>query len=366
MVGEAITAEALTVVLRRAGVLPKGEVLAIREQANAAFNSRTIHFEVSYSASAPSTAPRHLLLKRNLAAAWAVRAGAREVAFYQMIARLPERLPMIVPCYDAVYDAESGNSHVLLQDLSATHRAPLTRDQQMIVGENVPAGVYLDAVVDTLARFHAYWWEHAWLGTGVAELAVWCRDEAHYQHEIQRRAGTLASLLADESAWFPEHLRRLIEHTLARLPRLWERYLERRVASLRNMTLIHNDAYFANFLCPIDPASGGTYLIDWQGPAAGRGAQDLVNLCATFWTPAQRRAGQREVNVLRRYHEVLRAQGVSGYTWEELLVDYRLEVIEWLFQPLRDRADGAGEDYWWPKLQCLAAAFQDLECAELL
>lgn len=306
------------------------------------------------------------MLKRNLAETWAVQAGAREVAFYQTIASLPNRLPMIVQCYDAVYDAATGNSHVLLQDVSATHRPLLTREQVMLVGENVPADVFLHAVVDTLAQFHAYWWEHSLLGTGVAQMGSWWQDQANYTHEIERREASWASLIAAERTWFPEHLQRLYEDALMGLPRLWEQHHEPRLATLHNLTLTHNDAYFANFLCPNEGTTGETYLIDWQGPAAGRGADDLANLMATFWTSAQRNEEQRETKILRRYLDVLQMHGVQNYTWEELLVDYRIGVIEWLFQPVQDRADGTGKEYWWPKLQCLAAAFQDLNCAELL
>ena len=38
----------------------------------------------------------------------------------------------------------------------------------------------------------------------------------------------------------------------------------------------------------------------------------------------------------------------------------------WLLMPLQDRFGGAGKDYWWPKMQCLVAAFREWQCAELL
>jgi hypothetical protein len=295
-----------------------------------------------------------------------MEAGAREVAFYQTIAGLPERLPMIVRCYDAVYNSASGNSHVLLEDVSTTHRIAMSRDQQMRVGENVPAAPIIDAVVDALARFHAYWWEHALLATGVAQIGAWWHDEAHYGHETRRRAAAWADLIEQEHSWFPEHLQRSYQDALEGLPQLWERYHKPRVATLHNLTLTHDDAYFANFLCPNEGTTGETYLIDWQGPAAGRGANDLVKLCATFWTSSERHEAQRETTILRRYLDVLHRHGIGHYSWDDLMLDYRLGVIEWLFVPVQDRADGAGKDYWWPKLQCLAAAFQDLNCAELL
>ncbi len=80
----------------------------------------------------------------------------------------------------------------------------------------------------------------------------------------------------------------------------------------------------------------------------------------------RRHEGGREQRILRRYHEVLQAQGVSGYSWDQLLTDYQLAVTDWLPVPIQDGGDGSRHDYWWPKLQCLAAAYNDLGCDELL
>jgi hypothetical protein len=69
--------------------------------------------------------------------------------------------------------------------------------------------------------------------------------------------------------------------------------------------------------------------------------------------------------MLRRYHATLAAGGVRDYTWDDLSRDYRSGLIFWLLMPLQDRLDGAALAYWWPKLQCTAAAFREWHCAEL-
>jgi hypothetical protein len=135
---------------------------------------------------------------------------------------------------------------------------------------------------------------------------------------------------------------------------------------MHHLTLVHGDAYFANFLCPRPPATGPTYLLDWQSPEVDVGGNDLVNLCATFWTSEQRHQGQRELQILRRYYATLQAHGVSQYSWEDLRTDYQHGLIFWLLMPVQDAADGSHKDYWWPKMQCLVAAFQDWHCEELL
>ena len=46
--------------------------------------------------------------------------------------------------------------------------------------------------------------------------------------------------------------------------------------------------------------------------------------------------------------------------------DYRLSIADWLLIPLQDCFDGSSKEYWWPKMQCLAHAFEDWRVAELL
>lgn len=361
-----ITPDWLTGVLHRAGVLPQGAVLGVEFGSNPAFNSTITHLVLRYASSAPPTAPPRLVLKRNVDTPWAKAAGAKEAAFYQLFEGLPERLPMIARCYAAAHDAETGNSHVLLHDLSDTHHPALTRDQQLHMGSNMPATHDMEAIVDTLARFHARWWEHALIGTGILHVGSWWQDQAHYEHQMGRKQAAWTILRDAEQAWFPSHVQQLYEDALARLPILWERYLQPRLRTMRHLTVTHNDTYFANFLCPNDRTQAGTFIIDWQEPAVGRGADDVANLLTTFWTRTQRVEGQREARLLHRYYDGLCAHGVQGYRWEDFMLDYKVGVIEWLFVPVQDRADGAGKDYWWPKMQCLVAAFEDLDCAEVL
>ena len=58
--------------------------------------------------------------------------------------------------------------------------------------------------------------------------------------------------------------------------------------------------------------------------------------------------------------------GVAGYTWDDLLFDYRLMLIYRIFLPVWDAVNGSSRAYWWPKLQCLTGAYLDWHCAELL
>ena len=70
--------------------------------------------------------------------------------------------------------------------------------------------------------------------------------------------------------------------------------------------------------------------------------------------------------MLRRYHTVLREHGVTNYSWDELITDYKTGLIFWLLVPVQDRYSGSGKEYWWPIMQCVVAAFQEWHCEKLL
>lgn len=373
-----VTPEWLTDVLYREGVLMSGSVIDIERHQNPAFNSHTLHIKPVYTTEATSggqSVPARLLLKCSLDAEWAKRAGAKEVAFYQTVQSLPDHPPVIVRCYDAVHDGEYyttqelnkcwGKSHLLLDDLSESHVIPVGREAQTSFENNLPTDEHLHQVVHVLARIHAYWWQNSLLGTGIAQIGTWCSDEAHIIAETERRRHAWNALLAQESEWFPQKTIEIYESLFDQLLPLWQRYTQPRLATFKHLTLTHGDAYLANFLCPNNAKVDRPYMIDWQSPEVYRGASDLVTMCATFWTREQRAEGDRELHVLQQYHHTLQENGVSDYAWDDLARDYQLGIIDWLFVALQDRMDGAERNYWWPKMQCIAHAFEDWRVADL-
>ena len=361
---EEATPQWLTAILRREGVLPQGAVVAVARRANDAFNSAITHLDLTYSADAPPAAPRALFLKRSLGADWAVRAGAREVAFYRLVASLAADLPMLARCYDAAHDPASGASHLLLRDLSDTHAPPLSRER-IIALDALPAPAHLDGVIEALAGFHAFWWEHPALGTGPLPVSGRYAGAAAYDRFTRDATDGWARFIAAEGDWFPADLRALYAGALARLPALWDRALAARIAARRRLTLSNGDGYFSQYLCPRESGRGPTYIVDFQDVRADSPAIDLTYLCAAFWTPAFRREGGREEGLLRRYHRALLARGVAGYGWDDLLADYRLALALMIFLPVWDQTNGSSRGYWWPKLQCLTGAYRDWRCAEL-
>lgn len=345
------TPEWLTYTLQNAGILRQGQVKSIGFRANDAFNSVVTHLEVEYSADANADLPKKLILKLNRD-----HNGETEVKFYNLVKPLSAQLPMLVNCYLADYDPSTGDTVCLLQDISATHHRPA----------KLPPDDQLNSIIEALAGFHAYWWQHPELGQhpDLTEVRWWYRDAGFFERHIERRQNEWAKFIGGVGQDFPKELQSLYENALSNLPHLWGTYLAPRIAALQNITLSHGDCYLNQFLCPIE--SGQTHIVDFDSVSANFGPYDLVYLMTTVWTPEQRHKANREMQVLHLYHEILQAKGISGYSWENLLTDYRLMISLMIFDPVFDQTNGSRESYWWPKMQCLTGAYQDLYCAALL
>jgi len=360
-----MTPHRLTELLYKAKMLHRGSVVGIQITENEAFNSHVQHLKVSYSPDILPALPAEMVSKQNVLEDWGKEAGRREVAFYRLLEQNAEQLPMIIPHFVAEYDESTGNSFLLLQDLSATHHPPITRQQQ-IQWEGMPADATLYQIVETLAAFHAAWWGHPQSGTYPCEVDPQLQDEASFQECCQECEQNWRSCLTAEGSWLPQDIVRDLTEISRLLPGMWERYLSKRFPERHQLTVAHTDAYLANFLVPRSDKTGAVFMMDWQGPYTTIGAYDLVMMCASFWTPAQRQENNREETMLRRYLATLHMHGITHYTWNHLLEDYRWMLLIFLQVAIWDQTNGSKRHYWWPKLQCLISAVRDLDCLSLL
>jgi Ecdysteroid kinase-like family len=360
-----LTPEWLTDVLRQSRALTSGQVVRVEESVNAAFNSAARHLWLTYSPDTPPDTPRQLFFKRNLPEAWAVRAGTREVAFYQTTATMADHPPMLVECYGAAYDATSGDSWLLLRDVTATHQPPVTREQ-LIAGTGVPPDEQLAAIVEAMADLHVAWWEHPALGAGDLLVSEWYRDRGCFEATLRQFTDQWGALRQTAGGTLSPSIQTLCDAALAALPHLWEQRLAARVATRRHLSISHGDCYLSQFLCPLPGSSdAATYLIDFQGACGDLPAMDLVLLFATFWTPEQRHEDRREERLLHAYLDALTRHGIMGYRWDNLIADYRLALAFMLFYPVWDAINGSSREYWEPKIRCLASAADDWRCRAL-
>jgi hypothetical protein len=342
----------LTQTLHASGALAQGHVTQVHCDTDT-FNKGQVgdvaRLLLTYSADATGALPRTLILKTSrpdLHPELQTR-GSHEVTFYNAIANFGVTLP-VATCYSAASD-KAQRTHLLLADLSASHfQKPLPIP---------PSNHHCEMIVESLAQCHAFWWNSPRLGSEIGERL----DAARAATTTRRLVGTLPMFMDYLGDSLLPQQRRAFEQILASdfLPRLAHRLQE-----LRDVTLIHGDAHTGNLMLPHDLAHGRVILVDWQLWDIYLATFDLAFLMALHWSP-QRRA-LLEQPLLRHYHATLLAQGVAGYTWDDLWRDYRQAVIIMALIPIGQFRRNSPAGVVWFGLQDSMAAFEDLHCAELL
>ena len=327
------TPERLTAVLRRAGVLARGEVVDVAvETSRDTLISRIARLRLTYDRG-DDAGPSHVFFKTSRAdAAEALREfGRKEVSFY-----------------DAVADP-AGRWHVMLEDLTASHEA---------LGEwpLPPSMERWHTVVAAHARFHAVWWDHERLGVSVGAFADDSGALDRHLAALPKDLAVFADRLGDRLS---AERRRVFERLIAAAPRLLGRY-----RSHRDLTIVHGDAHVWNALLPHDPGLDDVRLIDWDAWRVDIATDDLAYMIAVHCYPDWRRRHERES--LRRYHDTLVAGGVRGYSFDALWDDYRQSVLWQITTPMWQANHGLGPWIWWNHLDRIMSAVHDLGCLDLL
>ena len=149
-----------TAALQRCGVLDDGRVVSVEAEApRNQLVSCIVRLRLGYEGAAEA-APRSLILKMPLPGDRNDRPfvqGASEVAFYAKVRR--DACGQVPRCFDGDWQDETREWHLLLEDLTDTHEIatpwPLPPDEATC-----------RRMVQTLARFHAAWWDDPRLGVG--------------------------------------------------------------------------------------------------------------------------------------------------------------------------------------------------------
>ncbi|GGI28914.1 aminoglycoside phosphotransferase family protein [Bradyrhizobium guangdongense] len=339
----------LTAALRRAGALDAGAVREVKvlHQRDTVV-SRIIRLGLRYVGESTG-APQSLILKMAHAAFVGTLAdrGEHEVAFYTQLG--PNMPPGIVPrCFDGRFDAESGSWHLLLEDLTDSHELatvptlPPSREQSM-------------AIVTTLARMHAAWWNHPDLGETVGTWSS-IEDSAARMETFAGHYDRFADEIGDRLS---EERRILYRRLIEQSARLSQRY-----HSHRHVSIVHGDAHTWNFLLPRAGVAGTVRMFDFDLWGINVPTHDLAYMMAIQWYPERRQALERAL--LNRYYETLLAQGVAGYTRGALDQDYRWSVLWHITKPVWQWAIDLPPGIWWNNLERVMMAVEDLGCEELL
>ncbi|MEM7019879.1 MAG: oxidoreductase family protein [Pseudomonadota bacterium] len=227
----------------------------------------------------------------------------REVGFYEDIG---EDAGVPIPaCYFSTYLPESNRVVLLLQDLS-----PAIASDQVIGTARQDS----EKVIDMIAQLHARWWNserlagYGWAQPIVSsipmEQGLAMIKEAIHAAETQ---GTFDA--------YPE-IKRLMKY----LPPLFRMDPPPPFP----YTLCHGDLRSDNVFCPTE--AGGNYaLIDWQLSGMAQPANDLARWFTQSITIEDRR--ETEMDLLKRYHDKITEYGVTGYSFKQLLNDYKLNLV---------------------------------------
>jgi hypothetical protein len=358
------TPEWLTQTLHEAGVLKAGKVVHIERTANTAYHAQTTRLRVTYAGTEPGQPATQLFLKL-----LSEHRGKREIEVYRQLMSTPHYPAMTVPCYSAIYDSVSGGSSLLLADLSDTHREVCSRDAVRAFTASPPLE-QVEGVVETLARWHALGWAFGGSEHLPASRFDIFTDETHYQGYAAHCRKAWFQFAEAEPALAAE-VEGLYLPLVEKMPHLWSRYLARRFEDRTNLTLIHGDCYFSQFLCPAEQANQ-MFIIDFDSVRLDIPTDDLVFL-TTFWQREARR--DHEPTLLKRYHEALQSAGIGTYPWETFLEDYRFSTLQHAMYPILGATGHAATEhdtkhdevrFWQARLSAITAAYETWDCAGFL
>lgn len=324
-----VTSEWLQSVLQ-----PHVQITSFSKTSSQPFGTATVRIEVAYARPVPHL-PTRFLLKIDGPGSLA---GGREVEFYTRFGRGPE-MGATVRCFDAVYDESQCAYHVLLEDLTDTHF--------MIEREAPPTQAEAERMIDSLAVLHGHRWEKVDSTVPLVDDALLNAPVAYFAPFVDYMGERLT-----------EKRRRVYERILESLPTLLRERL------IHDLTLVHDDAHAWNFLHPRAPEKDQTVLLDWQQWGRSIGVHDVAYHMSLFWYPDLRQ--RMEQAMIRRYHDGLLRQGVSGYSFETLQEDYRLFVMRNMLVPLWAFHHGHWAPHRWMQMEKGWFAFNDLDCIELL
>lgn len=275
-------------------------------------------------------------------------AARRELRFFEQLAPLwTNPAPGLLGSWEEGR-GEDARLLLLTEDLGAAGYA-LSRD-------GVSQG-QLQGVADTLVSLHARFWEDLQVAildpahpppSATRSAQAWPADVIAAHATAARRQA--ASFLEGASTELTPAERALLEEVLE----AWESRFLARAAGGRSITVIHGDFHLlGNVFFAADESR--PRVIDWSEMKPGLGPHDLAYCLIS--APTEDRP-TRDLALLRRYWEGLRAAGIEGYGWELCRWDYGFSVITNLFQSVFQNSP-----IWFRKTAALVA---ELDCRAAL
>ena len=311
--------------------------------------SRIVRFHPDF-APGSTTGPRSIIAKfhpLNPASRGPANVFAKaETGFYNHFA---ERSGLRTPlCYFGQHDPESSRFVLLIEDLEAN---------QLRFERDTCTPSEAELALRQVAAFHAASWD----GPGRGRPGFLKRlDDS--EHTALQGAG-LPALLAEnpaigsESRDSTEREYVLVRNRLSRAP----------------LTIVLDDLHVGNLFQGADAGRPVITFIDFQFVCLARGPLDVARLLAGSLTRDARRAA--EIRLLRTYHDILTRGGVTDYSYEDCLRDYRLGLLWGVLRLVTNNlvmkaisidAPPDARTELARQIERFSAAVDDLDCRELL
>jgi hypothetical protein len=133
-------------------------------------------------------------------------------------------------------------------------------------------------------------------------------------------------------------------------------------------TIIHGDYRLDNLFFATTEGGDPLAVIDWQISFRGRGVFDVAYFMSGCLQPEERK--EKEMDILRSYHNILTENGARGYGFDQCLYDYRLSTLFCLVYPVIgggsvDMGNERGVALWDAILERNVAAILDLDAGQL-
>lgn len=274
---------------------------------------------------------------------------ANEINFYRHLA---DQCPIKSPrCLFADIDAETQDFLLVLEDLGAAAAG----DQLEGCDEDLMLKSFENA-----GRLHGRFWgktdQFPWLiPQNVPEINQF-RQDAIYRPGV-------APTLENFAEYFSGDLADVVTRIGEQFVPLFERSMS------GPQTVIHGDYRIDNMLLPVINGEVDIVAVDWQNTTRGCGPHDIAYFSGQSCGTEMR--GDIEMAALRRYHDVLIDEGVTGFSFDECLDYYRLNLMITMITPIAicgtlDPGNERGVELGRIILERSLSALTSMQCADLL
>lgn len=341
-----LTPEWMTAALVLSGELSTGPVETVSVVIGAKWHiAQTGCVSVTYSPDMSVTLPNRFFVKLAMFDDPLEAVLPGENAFYRRTH--PGRLPL-PRCYGAFFDPKTSLSCLILQDLSKTH-------------ETTPWPLQLSqpnsrTAVEALAVIHGRCWDRPGM-TASPDVDALIANENALSKDFQTVLPAFFDYMGDRLSIDRQHL----------MSRAFERFPELKAKRLhdgRPTTIVHGDAHAWNVMFPNDRMDQSCIFVDWEDWRFDAGAADLAYMMALNWH--QDRRTRYECDLLKHYHEILSGHIDDQYVWDDLMLDYKIGLIQHVVVPVYLQQFRPTDAIWLEHLERWFIAMEDLDCHALL